>query len=103
MSYYYNTTGFNNMTDIVQMGTAVNSASGDLFSFFLVIILWVIVFGVLQSNYERSRTSVIGASIFTLLVTIGLAGIGWLTNGTILLWLIFLTTASLVVGILIKD
>ena len=103
MSTYYNTSGFNNITDIVQMGTAVNTASGDLFTFFLIIILWVVVFGVLQSNYERSRTSVIGASIFTLMITIGLAGIGWLSNGTIMLWLIFLTTISLVIGILIKD
>jgi hypothetical protein len=91
------------MTDFVQIGSAVNSSSMGLFSLMFVIVLWVVVFGVAQSNFEKSRYAFIVSSIVCLFATIGLIGIGWITTGGIIIFLITMSAAGLFAGIMIKD
>lgn len=103
MSFVYNISVFNGSTDLITMGAGVNSASGDVFSLLLVISIWVIVFGVLQSNFERTRSAFIGASLLTLFLSISLVGFSWITNGYVILVLIFMSSIGLLAGIMIKD
>ena len=103
MSIYYNTTGILNTSDLVVMGTSVNTASGDIFSLLFVLCLWALVFSIATSNFEKSRYAFIVASVFTLLISIGLVGIQWVTNGYVIFVLIAMSTLGLAAGMLMKD